>query len=150
MAKSGISLAIVRYPFCLKLFEKMICDEITPIIRPQISVMQHGFMKGRSTVTNLEFSHFVIEKIENGHQEDGVYTDFSEAFDRVNHGLLCFDLMRSFSGMMLALFWSHLTGRTQHFRLDDFLSDVIYCHSGVPQGSHLGPLFFINNVEEMF
>jgi hypothetical protein len=28
-----------------KLFEKMICNEITPIIRPQISVMQHGFMK---------------------------------------------------------------------------------------------------------
>jgi hypothetical protein len=32
-----------------KLFEKMICDEKTPIIRTQISVMQHGFMKGRST-----------------------------------------------------------------------------------------------------
>jgi hypothetical protein len=61
----------------------MICDEMTPIIRPQISVMHHGFMKGRSTV---------IDKIENGHQVDGVCTDFSKAFDRVNDGLLCFDL----------------------------------------------------------
>jgi hypothetical protein len=49
----------------VKIFERMICDEITPIIWPQISVMQHGFMKGRSTATNLvEFSNFVIEKIE--------------------------------------------------------------------------------------
>jgi hypothetical protein len=93
VAGSGISLAIVEY-------------FLRRIIRPQISVMQHGFMKGRSTVTNLvEFYNFVIDKIENGHQIDGgVYTKFSKAFDRVNHGLLCFDLMRSFSGMMLAWF----------------------------------------------
>jgi hypothetical protein len=43
-----------------------------------------------------------------------------------------------------------VTGRTQRVRLDDFLSDVIYCHSGVPQGRNLGPLFFINNVDEVF
>jgi hypothetical protein len=35
-------------------------------------------------------------------------------------------------------------------RLDDFLPNVIYCHSGVPQGNHLGHLFFINNVDEVF
>jgi hypothetical protein len=123
-----------------KLFEKMICDEMTPIIRPQIFVTQHGFIKGRPNVTNLvEFSYFVIDKIENGNQLDGVLTDFSKAFNLVNHGLLCFDLMRSFAAMMVAWFWSYLTGRTQRVRLDDFLSGVIYCHSGVPQSSHLGP-----------
>jgi hypothetical protein len=79
-----------------------------------------------------------------------VYTDFSKAFDRVTHFLLCFELMKSFSGMMLARFWSYLIGRTQYVRLDDFLSDVTYCHSGVPQVIHLGSLFFINNVAEMF
>jgi hypothetical protein len=52
----------------------MLCDEITPIILPQISVMQHSFLKGRSTVTNLvEFYNFFIDKIENGHQVDGVF-----------------------------------------------------------------------------
>jgi hypothetical protein len=116
-----------------KLFEKRNCNETTPIIQPLISVMQHGLMKGRSTVTNLvEFSNFVIDKIENGHQVD---TDFSKAFDQTNQGLLCFDLMRIFSGMMLAWFWFYLTGRTQRVRLDDFLSDVNYCHPGVPQGT---------------
>jgi hypothetical protein len=68
--------------------------------------------------------------------------------NHVNHG---FDLMKSFSGMMLAWFWSYLTGRTQRVRLQaDFLSDVIYCHSGLPQGSHHGPLFLINNVDDAF
>jgi hypothetical protein len=79
-----------------------------------------------------------------------VYTDFSKAFNRVNHGLLCLDLMSSFLGVMLAWVWSYLTGRTQRVKLDDFLSEVIYSHSRVPQGSHLGPLFFINNVDEIF
>jgi hypothetical protein len=57
--------------------------------------MQHGFMKDRSTVTNLvEFSNFVNDKIKNGHQVDLLFTG------------LCFELMRSFSGMILAWFWS--------------------------------------------
>jgi hypothetical protein len=49
--------------------------------------------------------------------------------------------------MMLAWFWSYLHGRTHR---DDFFSDVIYCHSSVLQGSYLGHLFFINNVDEVF
>jgi hypothetical protein len=37
-----------------KLFEKLVCDVVTPIIRPSISVEQHGFVGGRrSTVTSL-------------------------------------------------------------------------------------------------
>jgi hypothetical protein len=36
-----------------KLFEKLVCDVITPIIRPSISNKQHGFVGGRSKVTSL-------------------------------------------------------------------------------------------------
>jgi hypothetical protein len=43
----GISIMIP------KLFEKMVCHKLTPVIRPRISDTQHGFRKGRSTVTNL-------------------------------------------------------------------------------------------------
>jgi hypothetical protein len=40
-----------------KLFEKLLCDVITPIISTLISDKQHGFLGGRSIVTNLvEFS----------------------------------------------------------------------------------------------
>jgi hypothetical protein len=66
----------------------MVCDKLIPVIRPRISDAQHGFLKGRSTVTNLvEFSNSVIGEMENGRQVDGVYTDFSKAFDRVYYTL---------------------------------------------------------------
>jgi hypothetical protein len=49
-----------------------------------ISVNQHGFMKNRSTVTNLlEYAFFVLNSIEEGWQVDFVNRDFSKAFDRV-------------------------------------------------------------------
>jgi hypothetical protein len=47
-----------------KLFEKLICDVVTPIIRPSISDEQHGSVGGRSTVTSLvEFSNFVLSEM---------------------------------------------------------------------------------------
>jgi hypothetical protein len=58
-----------------KLFEKLVCDVVTPIIRPSISDEQHGFVGGRSTVTIVLWSFIIL-------------TDFSKAFDRVYHGLL--------------------------------------------------------------
>jgi hypothetical protein len=48
---------------------------------------------------------------------------------------------------------SYSTGRTQRVRVGDYLSQRIYCHSGVTQGSHLGSLFFIaaiNDVLDIF
>jgi hypothetical protein len=127
----------------LKLFEKLVCDVITPIIRPLISDEQHRFVSGRSMVTNLlDFSIFFLSEIEDGLQVNAVYTDFSKAFDRVNHRLLLGTLTRKFRRPMIFWMGSYLTGRTQRARVGDYLSETIYCHSGVPQGSD--PLFFYN------
>jgi hypothetical protein len=122
-----------------KLFIELVCDLVTPIIRPSISDEQHGFVGGRSTVTILE----------DGFQVDAVYTDFSKVFDRVDHGLLLGTLTRKFRGSMIFWMGSNLTGRTQRVRVGNYLSETIYCHSGVPQGSHLGPLFFIADIYDV-
>jgi len=54
-----------------------------------ISPYQHGFVKHRSTTTNLlEFFSLVIKGFKNKMQIDVVYTDFSTAFNSVNHCLL--------------------------------------------------------------
>jgi hypothetical protein len=67
----------------------------------------------------------------------------------VNHGLLVGTLTRKFRGRMIFWMGSYLTGRTQRVRVGDYLSETIYYHSGVPQGSHLGPLFFIADISDV-
>jgi hypothetical protein len=64
----------------------------------------------------------------------------------VLHGLLKFNLSILFGGSLLCWMESYLTGRTQRVKLKDYFSESIQCHSGVPQGSHLGPIFFILDI----
>jgi hypothetical protein len=44
---------------------------------------------------------------------------------------------------------SYLTGHTQRVWVGDYLYETIYCHFGVPHGSHLGPLFFIADIDDV-
>jgi hypothetical protein len=73
-------LPILSILSAIQIFFEKIFDRITPIIRPMISEAQHGFVKGRSTVTSLmQFSDIVICEMEDGWQvDDAVYTDFSK------------------------------------------------------------------------
>jgi hypothetical protein len=76
-----------------KCFELLVYRTMYDDLKNLISVNQHGFMKNRSTVTNLlEYASFVLNSIEEGWQVDSVYTDFSKAFDRVRHQLVLEDL----------------------------------------------------------
>jgi hypothetical protein len=43
----------------------------------------------------------------------------------------------------------YLIGRTQRVWVGNYLSETIYCNSGVPQGSHLGALFFIADIYDV-
>jgi hypothetical protein len=104
-------------------------------------------VRGRSTFSNLiQFTNGVIGKIEDAWQVDGVYTDFSKAFDRVRRGLLKFNLSILFVGSLLCWMGSYLISRTHRVQLEDYLSELIQCHFRVTQGSHLGPKFFILDI----
>jgi hypothetical protein len=50
---------------------------------------------------------------------------------------------------MIFCMGSYLTGRTQRVRVGDYLSEMIYCHSGVPQASHLVPLVSIADINDV-
>jgi hypothetical protein len=63
-----------------KLFELLVYRHMYEDLKSQLANFQHGFVKGRSTVSNLlEYSSFVLKSIEDGcHQVNSIYTDFSK------------------------------------------------------------------------
>ena len=71
--------------------EQIVLREITQHVRDNrgIRPSQHGFMKGRSCLTNLiSFYDRVTRLVDEGKAADVVYLDFSKAFDTVSHSIL--------------------------------------------------------------
>lgn len=129
-----------------KLFESIVCDTLTDELSKKIvSVSQHGFLKGRSTSTNLvEFVSEAIRAIESGKQVDVIYTDVRKAFDTVQHDALIAKLEElGVHSSLLSWIDSYLRDRTQYVKMMGWESRVFAVKSGVPQGSHLGPLLFL-------
>lgn len=138
-----------------KLFEQIVCSKLNFFVRPIISQNQHGFVCGRSTVTNLAiFTHYCIDAFEKRKQVDTIYTDFSKAFDRISHAILLAKLEKlGFHSIFLKWMRSYLINRLCSVRLDGVNSAPFVATSGVPQGSVFGPLLFnlyINDISSCF
>lgn len=159
--KSGDKTSVRNYrPISIlsqfgKIFEKLVYNVLFFNLKNQITIHQHGFFVGRSVETNLlEYTDFVLESKDRGMQVDAVYTDFCKAFDKVNHSLLIAKLGRvGISGDLLRWVESYVSNRTQQVKIAGYISDTISVTSGVPRGSHLGPLLFllyINDIVQCF
>ena len=83
-------------PLFSKVLERVVFSTLVSHVRPALSCQQHGFMPGRSCITNLgSMLHTAWDNISAGSQTDVIYTDYSSAFQSVNHKLLALKLDKS-------------------------------------------------------
>jgi hypothetical protein len=111
-------------------------------------LFQSGFHPCDSTVMQLIY---IVNKIynglERGNKVRAVFLHISKAFDRVWHkGLIAKLRSIGINGSLLTLLWfeSYLTGRQQRVIIEGISSEWKNVKAGVPQGSVLGPLLFLN------
>ena len=128
-----------------KVAESFVAKWIVEDIGSLIDVRQFGNVPGVSTshyLLNLvHFLHQGADKLQN--VGTVVLTDFSKAFDLINHNLLI-EKMIDLGVRRAIVPWvcDFLDNRQQCVKYNNTLSDYVSISGGVPQGTKLGPLGF--------
>ena len=105
----------------------------------------HGYRKDRSTMTALLSMYDKwVHAASKGQLSGVVLVDLSAAFDLVSPSLLVEKMkVYGFEEDITTWILSYLTDRYQSVWIDHVYSDYLENSIGVPQGSNLGPLFFL-------
>ena len=157
--KGGVKTEVSNYrpvsllPLPGKLLEKVVHAQLSSFLEKNkvISEKQGGFRKGFSTSTSIaDLTDELFTNINKGLVSLAAFIDLRKAFDTVDHTILlsklkCYGVSRN------NLEWctNYLSNRSQSTLANGVLSPEHKITCGVPQGSVIGPLFFILYVNDI-
>ena len=159
--KKGDKCLITNYrpvsllPICSKIFEKLIYNSLYKFLedRNLLNPNQSGFRSGDSCINQLiSITHDIYTAFDANPSLEvrGIFLDISKAFDRVWHDCLIMKLLSyGVKGKLIELIKKFLSNRYQRVLLNGKCSKWERIKAGVPQGSILGPLFFLIYINDL-
>ena len=140
-------------PMYSKLFEKCMSNRLVTFIDEFkiICTNQYGFQKGKTTTQAiLNFIEHIYDSFNKKNHSIGIFLDFKNAFDTVNHNILISKLERyGIRGICKKWFISYLENRVQSVCINNVFSQYKKLKTGVPQGSILAPILFILYINDL-
>ncbi|XP_044766244.1 uncharacterized protein LOC123322364 [Coccinella septempunctata] len=139
-------------PIFSKILEKVVSNQIVEFLEENclLTSCQYGFRKGKSTTDAiLRLIRGAMDCFENKKYYQASFIDLTKAFDCVTCDRLLYKLKRyGFDEAALSLVRSFLSVRSQVVSVGGELSGVEPIETGVVQGSTLGPILFIIDVND--
>ena len=136
-----------------KLLEKVVHLTISRHLEDNnlLTENQGGFRKNRSTTSTIvALTDNILKAMNDSKITVATFIDLRKAFDTINHTVLLRKIEHSgIGGTLLEWCKSYLSHRTQSTFANGVKSDSLMVTCGVPQGSVLGPLFFLLYVNDM-
>ena len=137
-----------------KIFEKAMYSRLVNLAQTLHKILcekQFGFRKKHPTyMAPMILVDKLIKSLENGEYVLGVFSDFSKAFDTVDHSILLSKMYHyGIRGVAFKWFQSYLADRQQYVTYNGVQSSKKLIKCGVPQGSILRHILFLLYINDL-